>query len=58
MVLEEVQFLEMLKTKAGTAGGVDLDGPADAERIRVGAGGARGAPDIVRAIVPPKRILA
>ena len=31
----------MLEAEAGTAGGVDLDRAADAERVRIGAGRAR-----------------
>jgi hypothetical protein len=41
LVGEKVELLEMLKAKARAAGGVDLDHPADAERVGIGASGFR-----------------
>ena len=40
LVAQEVELLEMLEAETGTAGGVDLDGAADAERVRIVAGRA------------------
>src|SRR6266436_1431645 len=37
LVLEEVQFLEVLEAEAGTAGGVDFNGTSDAKGIGIGA---------------------
>ena len=42
LVAQEVELLEMLEAEAGAAGGVDLDGAADAERVRIVAGGSGG----------------
>src|SRR5262245_45720221 len=42
LLLEEVEFLEVLEAEAGTARGVDLDGAADTERVRIAASRARG----------------
>ncbi len=39
LVGEEIELLEMLEAETGSAGGVDLDHAADAERIRIGAAG-------------------
>src|SRR5262249_39736584 len=41
LLLQEVELLEMLEAEAGAASGVDFDGAADTERVRIGAGGAR-----------------
>ena len=38
LVAQEVELLEMLEAETGTAGRVDLDGAADAERVGIGAG--------------------
>ena len=38
LVAQEVELLEMLEAETGTAGRVDLDGAADAERVRIVAG--------------------
>ncbi len=44
LVAQEVELLEMLEAEAGAAGGVDLDGAADAECVGIVAGrtGPRG----------------
>ena len=44
LVAQEVKLLEMLEAEAGAAGGVDLDGAGDAERVGIVAGrtGPRG----------------
>ncbi len=45
LVGEKIELLEIFETEAGSAGGVDLDDAADAERVRIGArrpGGLRG----------------
>ena len=46
LVAQEVELLEMLEAESGAAGGVDLDGAADAERVGIVAGraGSRRAP--------------
>ena len=38
LVAQEVELLEMLEAETGTAGRVDLDGAADAERVGIVAG--------------------
>src|SRR6202012_2536849 len=38
LVAQEVELFEVLESKTRTAGRVDLDDAADAERVRVGAG--------------------
>ena len=38
LVAQEVELLEMFEAETGTAGGVDLDGAADAERVGIVAG--------------------
>ena len=40
MIAQEVEFLEMLEAEARSAGRIDLHGAADAECVRVVAGGA------------------
>ena len=42
LVAQEVEVLEMLEAESRTACGVDLDGAADAERVRIVAGGSCG----------------
>ena len=37
LVGEKIELLEMFEAEAGSAGGVDLDHAADAERVRIGA---------------------
>ena len=64
LVAQEVELLEMLEAETGAAGGVDLDGAADAERVgivagRTGPGGRSPAgrgqrPE--RPVAPPRRL--
>jgi hypothetical protein len=42
LLFQEVELLEVLEAEAGTARGVDLDGAADTECVRIAASRARG----------------